>query len=115
MKLSEIKGDQALDTLAELIDPIQIILGDGTFQEKVKDKPKLEIVKILLKEYKKPIIEIMAILDGVPVDEYEINLLSLPKKLLEILNDEEVMSLFTSAEQTDKLDNFGSVSENIGA
>lgn len=115
MKLSEIKGkDRSFDVLCDLIDPVQQIVEDGTFFQKIEGKTQLGIIKILLKEYRDPIVQIMAILDGVPVEEYEVNLLSLPKKIMEILSDDVVMSLFPYAEQTDKaVTPSGSASENI--
>lgn len=115
MRLSDIKGkDRSFDVLCDLIDPVQQIVEDGTFFEKIKEKTLLGIIKILLKEYRDPIFQIMAILDGVPVDEYEVNLLSLPKKIIEILNDDVVMSLFTYAEQTETaVTPSGSASESI--
>lgn len=97
MKLSEIKGDAALDVLAELIDPIAEIFGDKSIRDKLRGN-KFALIKALLKEHKKSIIAIMAALDRVPVEEYDVNLLTLPVKLLEMLNDPEIASLFTFAE-----------------
>lgn len=116
MKLSEYKGEEALDVLAELIEPAAEIMSDTEIVEMVRNKvPKIKIIKPMLKNHKKSIIEIMAILDGEDVEEYtgKVNLLTLPKKLLEILNDPEVMSLFTLQGQNTEETNFGSASESI--
>ena len=96
MKLSEIKGERALDVLADIIDPVAKICADESIKKAVNSNiPKLAIVRMLLKTHKKEVIEIMAYLDGEEPDKYEINLLTLPVKLLEIMNDPDMASLFT--------------------
>lgn len=99
MKLTDIRGEAALDALADLIDPVASICSDPRIKAAIYGS-KMSAIKIMLKDHKKSVITIMAILDGVPVEEFEVNLLTLPVKLLEILNDPEVVGLFTSAEQT---------------
>lgn len=103
MKLSEIKGKKALETTAELIEPLAHILADGTISEAVKaQKPVLHIVKLLLKGWPDDVITILALLDGADPATYEVNMLTLPVKLLEILNDPEVQTLFFSLGQTEE-------------
>lgn len=96
MKLSEIKGEAALDFLADIIEPATEIMTDPNMKVLIKAKNKGAIIKSLIKDHKKSIIEILAALDGVPVEEYQVNVLTLPIKLLELLNDKELMSFFTS-------------------
>lgn len=103
MKLSEIKGKKALETTAELIEPLAHILADGTISEAVKaQKPVLSIVKMLLKGWPDDVITILALLDGADPATYEVNMLTLPVKLLEVLNDPEVQTLFFSLGQTEE-------------
>ena len=101
MKISEYKNEEALDILADLIEPAGEIFSDKDFVKKIQSKKsnKMEIVKSLIKDHKKAIIEILAILDETPVDEYECNIFTLPIKILEILNDEELVKFFTSQGQ----------------
>lgn len=100
MKISEIKGEQALDTLADLIEPVARILADKEMEQAIRGgEPKLLLVKKMLKGHKAEVIEILAALDGADPATYEVNLLTLPVKLLEILNDEALTSLFTSQGQ----------------
>lgn len=110
MKLSEIKGDRAFDALADIIEPVSTIMTDQEVLDTYRGAPKMELVKLLLKKHRKAITEIMAILDGVPVEEYEVSVVSLPVKLLEILNDPELAKVFQSPEQTKT--SFGSVTGN---
>lgn len=102
MKLSEIKGEAALDMLADIIEPATEIMTDPNVQKLIKAKDRGKVIKALIKNHKKSIIEILATIDGVPVEQYDVNVFTLPIKLLELLNDKELMSFFTSQELTEE-------------
>ena len=101
MKLSEIKNEKAIEVLADLIDPVIELCKDKYFDEAMTKGYIKKAVKVMLKGHAKAVKEILAALDGVPVDMYECNILTLPKKLIEIMSDPDVMSLFTSADVTE--------------
>lgn len=113
MKLSEIKGEQALDVLADIIEPASEIMTDKAVVDMARSGKKVKAISSAIKNHKKAIVEILAVLDGKEADEYEVNVLTLPAKLLEILNDQMVMSLFTSQGQTPGKTSSGSATENI--
>lgn len=114
MKLTDYKNEDALDLLADILDPISEILTDPEIIKMVKAEKtdKIKAVQYLLKQHQKPIIKIMARLDSVPVEQYEVNILSIPKKLLEIMNDKELIDFFRSQGQMMASGSFGSVTEN---
>lgn len=99
MRLSEIKGEKALDMLADLMDPAGEIFKDKRFVEYCRSRKLNEAVKIALKYHKKSVIEIMAYLDEEDPATYEPNMLTIPFKLLEIVNDKELLMLFRSQVQ----------------
>lgn len=102
MKLSEIKGERAIEVFADLLDPVSKILTDEEVVNAFRnDEPKISIVQKMLKGHAKEIVEAMAIIDGVSVEEYEkkIDFFTLPSKLIEFFNDEAVTQLFTSQSQ----------------
>lgn len=114
MRISEIKGEAAIDVLVDIIDPASEIIADNELRLAIKRKAtNMEIVKLVLKNHKKEVIAILAALDGKKPEEYEVNLLTLPVKLLEILNDPELMSLFSLQGQTKTLS--GSATVNTEA
>ena len=113
MKLSEYQGEAALDILADLIEPVGEIMTDKEIGEVFK-KNRLKAIALAIKNHKKAVIQIMATMDGVPVEEYKCNVLTLPVKILEILNDPALVQLFTYQGQTGGAKSSGSVSENIG-
>lgn len=110
MKLSEYRGDDALEVLAELLEPAVEILADADIAAAWRDKnpnktrgqKQLKAVSIAIKKHKEAVIAILAALDHETPDEYreKINVVTLPKKLLEVLNDKDLRTFFTSQEQT---------------
>ena len=120
MRLSDYKGEAALDKLAEIIEPLTTILADPKMQEIAKEKgAMIKYASPMLKDHKKEVIEVLAALDNEPVETYKekITLMTLPAKLLEFLNDPEIQSLFQSQAQSGvtPLPNFGPVMESTGA
>ena len=110
MKLTEYRGDDALDVLAELLEPAVEILADADIAAAWRDKnpnktrgqKQPKAVSIAIKKHKEAVIAILAALDHETPDEYreKINVVTLPKKLLEVLNDKDLRNFFTSQEQT---------------
>lgn len=118
MKLSEYKGEKALDILADIIEPAAIIMADKEIVNFAKSgKPVIKLIKPLIKNHKREVIEIMAILDGEDPKEYsdKVNFFTLPAKLLEILNDPDLMSLFTLQGQKTDETSSGSATESTEA
>lgn len=106
MKLSDYKGEDAIEVLADIIEPLAIILADNEIRELVQDKTTrtapIKLVKPALKNHKKEVLEILARIENVPVDEYAetVNVFTLPMQVLDFINDKNVQSLFTSQRQT---------------
>ena len=111
MKLSEYQGEAALDILADLIEPAGEIMSDKEIGEVFKEN-RFKAIGLAIKNHKKAVMQIMATMDGVPVDEYKCNVFSLPVKILELLNDPEMIRLFRYQGQTGDANSSGSASEN---
>ena len=111
MKLSEYQGEEALDLLADLIEPAGEIMSDKEIGDLFK-KNRFKAIGLAIKNHKKAVMQIMATMDGVPVDEYKCNVFTLPVKILELLNDSELIRLFTYQGQTGDANSSGSASEN---
>ena len=112
MKLSEYQGEAALDVLADLIEPAGEIMSDKEIGEVFK-KNRFRAIGLVIKNHKKDVMQIMATIDGVPVEEYKCNVFTLPVKILELLNDPDIVQLFTYQGQTGDAISSGSASENI--
>lgn len=111
-KLSEYKNEEALDLLADLLEPVSLIFGDAEVVNSLKNKSRLMAIKDIIKRHKKETLQMLAILDGVPVEEYECTIFTLPLKLLDIFNDEELQTFFGLQSPKMEDESFGSVMEN---
>lgn len=94
-KFTDIKGEESLDVLAEILVPITVIAND----EEVKkgfDTNVAMCVSIALKKYKEEVLDILAAIDGKEREEMlkDLNLLTLPTVLIEILSEPTVQNLF---------------------
>lgn len=112
MKLSEIKGERAIEIMADLLEYIGEIVADKKAlelfeQEKDKKTSPIETMlnkfsknlPYLLKTHKKSICSIFATLEDMPYEKY-LEEMTIPKIILtikDLMADEELKQLFTSA------------------
>lgn len=126
MKLSDYKGEEALDVLADIIEPLTYILADEDIQkmrreaqENKKALPMISYVKPAIKNHKPEIIQVLARLNNQTPEEYikDLSLATLPLQVLEFINDPEIQKFFTSQSQnpTRQSASSGSASENTEA
>lgn len=114
MRLSDYKDEEALDLLVELIEPAAEIFSDKEIAELMRNNgTPTSAVKLAIKNHKKSVIQILATLEGVPVEQYHCNIFTLPIALLDILNDKDLMNFFSSQGQTTVVNSSGSATENI--
>lgn len=98
-KLSDYRDEEALDLLADIIEPATKILADEEVREAYKTGNMLKVASVAIKRHKENVLEIMAAMEGVPRKEYHCNIFTLPARVLEITNDKELMTFFTSQVQ----------------
>lgn len=98
-KLSDYKDEEALDLLADILEPAVAIMADPGVRDAAKTSNKIKIAKVVIKNHKPEVMEIMATLEGVSVKDFHCNIFTLPAKIMEILNDKELMTVFTSQAQ----------------
>lgn len=110
MRLSEIEGDRALDVLADILEPASEIFGDGSVTEAFRNGDWIHGAKNAIKNHKRAVIEILAVIDGEDPNTYKVNVLTLPTKLVELLNEPMVVQLFSSPSPTESP--VGNTSEN---
>jgi len=110
MKLSEIRGERAIEVIADLIEPIADIASDpkcaNLFQGEVKKGETVREaglrnlkakVPYLLRTHKHNVIAILAALNDTPAES--LNLFSITKGIVDMFSDKELIELFTSAAQ----------------
>lgn len=114
MKLSQIKGADAIDVLARIIQPIANIALDKEAMQAIKLKPVdkkgksaeeirelaleriREAIPAMLGKHRMDICEIVAAINGKTLDEYiaELTFGKLLKDCMDVLTDEELLSFF---------------------
>lgn len=103
MKISDIKNEEAIDLLIDCVDPAVNIFSDEKFREKLKKaettKGKISAAKYAIKNHKKDVIELLAVLNGQAVEEYSANVFEMMVQILEIFNDENMQDFFVSLAQ----------------
>lgn len=127
MKLSDIKGDRAIDVVADLIDPVCNIAQDPATKDlmTVKEVPEganvyelavqrlRKHVPALIKAHKNDLVAIFSALEGVPQEEYKesLSFAKLLSDVVVLLNDREFLQFFMSAAQGVQ-NTFGAAQEN---
>lgn len=112
MRLADIKGDKAFEVLANILTPIEVLAKDEEFNEARKEESMMAAVKIALRKHPKELRDILAFLDLEDPETYEVTLLTLPKKVIELVNDPEVLALFPSQGQQMEETSTGSATGN---
>lgn len=121
MRLSEFKGEDAIDVLADIIEPVSEIVGDEEIKKAISgegNKTKIaSIVKLALKKHTHAVLEVLARCENKSYEEYveTVSVFTLPLKALEIFNDKELVSFFQSQLGMKTDESSGSATENIEA
>ena len=109
MRLSDFKDEKAIEVVADLIDPISVIAQEVK-KTKKDDMSVAQIVAIALKNCKKEAMQMFAVLNDIPVEEYHCTGVTILSDMIQMFSDPQLMQLFglQSKIQTSS----GSVSEN---
>lgn len=99
-KLSEYRDEDALDLLADIMEPASVIIADPDVQKAFEKENKIKAASVAIKRHKRAVMEVLARLDGVAVEDYHCNIFTLPARLIEVLNDDQLIKFFTEQAQT---------------
>ena len=109
--LTEIKGDEALDMVADLLDPATEIMSDKDVADAYKES-MVKAISVAIKNHKKAVKKILALTEGEDPETYEPNVVIIPARLYQILTDPVLQDLFTLPNQRLEEATSGSVSES---
>lgn len=119
MRISDFKNEDAIELVADLIEPIGDLISHKEVREAIESgQNRLTIAKTMLSCGKSEVMTILATLNGVPVSEFTCNPISIFKDLLILLNDPEMSEFadfFMSAQTPTIKDASGFVAENTQA
>lgn len=112
-KLSEFKNEEALDLLADILEPVSVIMTDDEVVDKLmSDNEKMSGAVLMIRRYKKELRRILAAMDQEDPETYEFNIFTLPRRILEIVNDKELLAFFMEQQTETLKESFGSAKEN---
>lgn len=111
-RLSDIKGEQALDVLADILEPATEFMTDNEVVGLARSGHTIKAVSKAIKNHKRAVITMLAVLDEEDPDTYEPPLLAIPIKLLEIFNDPDIQTVFSMQGQMLDGNAFGSAMES---
>lgn len=113
-KLSEYKDGEALDIIADILEPIVMMTKNEKFMAVVNDDEatRLEKVRVAFKECKSEVTQILAVLNGLPVSEYHYSVASILVDIANLLSDTDFVNFFESQGQKTSDTTFGSATEN---
>lgn len=105
MKLSEIKGERVIETIADIIEPIGSIMSDPEAKKMLerdksnKKEPIFKFLPTLLKSHKNDIYKILATVNGMDIEEYisQSNMVTIINDFSDVIMDESIQALFISA------------------
>lgn len=98
-KLSEYKGEEAIILVSKLIDPIFELCSEKTIYNAFLGKGnKLKAIKIATQKHPGAVLKLLAILEGEEYETYKdkVTVFTLPNAFQEILEDEDLATLFFS-------------------
>lgn len=95
-KLSEYKNRDALDKLADIIEPLGELMSDPDFATALTGTNRWHAIAVAAKKHPDACLAFLAGIDGVPVDEYECGVMALPLRMMEVLSDANLYAGFTS-------------------
>lgn len=108
-------NEEALELFADILEPAAEVLADKELADIIRGGGKpVKAVAVAIRKHKAEIIEILARIDGADPEEYEVNVLVLPVRLINLLNRPEIKELFTLQGQTGDAASSGSATENTG-
>jgi hypothetical protein len=118
-KLSEFKDDEAMDVLCEILDPAISLISDKELRTAIWGDKEKEVkpdrqkgIKIAMKDHRKDVVKILAVLNETPVEEFHYNVASLSIMLLELFNDKELIAFFVQQGRRTSQTPSGSATEN---
>lgn len=113
-KLSEYTDGDALDMIADMLGPIVSMTKNEEFMNIMNDKEatRLDKVQTAIKACKPEVMNILAILNGVPLENYHCSIASILIDLSSLLSDKDFTDFFESQGQKSSEDAFGSAMGN---
>lgn len=100
MKLTDFKGEKAIDVVGRLLIPIMNMVGNPKNQSADVRENVFTMLSAFFRNNPKDVLEMLAIMDDVPVETYDIDGQKALLKLFAIFDDPELLGLFGLQSET---------------
>lgn len=111
MKISDFKGNEAIEILADIMMPISAIVNDDEFKSQIaKREPLMNTVTYILKNHADDVLDMYEPLTKEKREEATPT--KIIKLLVDIANDPDISGLFFSQGQTEDATSSGSAMES---
>ena len=95
--ISDFKNEEAIDLLADLVDPIHNIIQDQDIKIKIANKStQKDAIKLVLKNHKESLLSIVALFEGVSREDLACTPISIVVDCMQILNDKDFLDFLSS-------------------
>lgn len=116
-KILDARGEEALDVLADLLDPVTEIAQDPEISAMMRGGKATvaQFTVAILKSHKSAVVDIMAIDDGKTAEEERklLSVATIPLRLMALLKNAAIKEmLFGAAETSESADGSSTASEN---
>ena len=116
MTLSEVRGEAALELLADVMEPASVILDDAEVRDAFRvGKNRIRTAAIVLKRHKKEMLEILAAVNMTPIEDYRPNPYEVMKSTISVLSDPGLTDFFGSQVPKKAVESSGPASESTEA
>lgn len=116
MTLSEVRGEAALELLADVMEPASVILDDAEVKASFQvEKNRFRTAAIVLKRHKKEMLEILAAVNLTPIEDYKPNPYEVMKSTIDVLSDPGLTDFFGSQAPKKAAGSSGPASESTEA
>lgn len=116
MTLSEVRGEAALDLLADVMEPASVILDDEDVKNAFRaNTNRIKTAALVLKKHKKEMLQILAAVNMTPVEDYRPNPYEVMRSTINVLSDPGLTDFFGSQVPKKAAVSSGPVSESTEA
>ncbi len=111
MKIDSFVREDAIDLIANLLDPVSRILAVEKTKEVFETKTVIEIAVYILKNFKQEALEIVCVINGEDPQKWKFTAYDVINTLTEVLNNPQIMEVFGLRSQKEESDSSGSATE----
>ena len=116
MTLSEVRGEAALDLLADVMEPASVILDDEDVKDAFRaNTNRIKTAALVLKKHKKEMLQILAAVNMTPIEDYKPNPYEILRSTIDVLSDRGLTDFFGSQAPKMAVESSGPVSVNTEA